>query len=175
MSSAPSTDPAERPAPPRRRTTSGALSAAYVPVVTCVTALMLLMAYTATGAAGEPPARISVSNARIFVSSNSVNTAAFFDITNTGPTGDVLKSVSSAELGSTMLGRRVTEDGAGRMEALPSLTIPARSRVTMSPYGVDVMVLDPPKLKVGDVVRFDLWFLGSGRVSVDAVVVPPQM
>jgi copper(I)-binding protein len=154
--------------------TAGALSAALVPVVTCVTALMLLTAYTTTGAAGEPPARINVSNARVFVPLNSANTAAFFDISNTGAAGDVLKSVSSPELGVTMLGRRVTKDGAGRMEPINSLTIPARSRVNMTPYGVDVMVLDPPKLKAGDKVRFDLWFRNFGQVTVEAVTVPPQ-
>jgi len=135
---------------------------------------MLLTAYTTTGAAGEPPARISVSNARIYVPPNSENTAAFFDISNTGAAGDVLTSVSSPVLGVTMLGRLVTKDGAGRMEPLDSLTIPARSRVNMTPYGIDVMVLDPPSLKPGDKVRFDLWFRNSGQVTVEAMTVPPQ-
>lgn len=175
MSSASSTDSAERSAPPsRRRKTAGALSAVLLPVATCATTLMLLTAYTTTGAAGEPPARISVGNARIFVPPNSENTAAFFDISNTGTADDVLTSVSSPELGVTMLGRRVTKDGAGRMEPLDSLRVPARSRVNMTPYGVDVMVLDPPKLKAGDTVPFDLWFRTSGRVTVEAVAVPPQ-
>ncbi|RZU21790.1 copper chaperone PCu(A)C [Streptomyces sp. BK239] len=174
MSSTPSTASAEHPPPPWRRLTAGALNAALVPLVTCVTALMLLTAYTTAGAAGEPPARISVSNARIFVPPNSENTAAFFDITNSGAAGDVLKSVSSPELGVTMLGRRVTKNGAGRMEPLESLTIPARSRVNMTPYGVDVMVMNPPKLKPGDKISFDLWFRDSGQVTVEAVTVPPQ-
>ncbi|MFH8800921.1 copper chaperone PCu(A)C [Streptomyces sp. NPDC017936] len=174
MSSASSTDPAERSSPPWRRVTAGALSAALVPVVTCATALALLTAYTTTGAAGEPPARIGVGNARIFVPPNSESTAAFFDISNAGAAGDVLTSVSSPDLGVTMLGRRVTKDGAGRMEPLDALTIPARSRVNMTPYGVDVMVMDPPELKAGDTVRFDLWFRDSGRVSVDAVAVPVE-
>jgi copper(I)-binding protein len=174
MSSASSTDSAERSSTSWRGRAGGALSAALVPVVTCVTALMLLTAYTTTGAAGEPPARIRVSNARIFVPPNSENTAAFFDISNTGAADDVLTSVSSPKLGVTMLGQRVTKDGAGRMEPLDSLKIPARSRVNMTPYGVDVMVLDPPKLKVGDKVRFDLWFRNSGQAAVEAVTVPPQ-
>lgn len=174
MSSAPSTDSTERSSPSWRRLTAGALSAARVPVVTCVTALTLLTAYTATGAAGEPPARISVSNARIFVPPNSESTAAFFDISNTGAADDVLTSVSSPRLGVTMLGQRVTKDGAGHMKPLDSLEIAARSRVKMTPYGVDVMVLDPPKLKAGDKVRFDLWFRSSGQVPVEAVTVPLQ-
>ena len=60
------------------------------------------------------------------------------------------------------------------MEPIDSLKIPARSRVNMTPYGVDVMVLDPPRLKAGNKVRFDLWFRSSGRVTVDAVTVPPE-
>ncbi|MFG2721484.1 copper chaperone PCu(A)C [Streptomyces sp. NPDC048416] len=172
MSSPSPAGPAEQASPPWRRVTAGALSAALVPVVTCVTALLLLTAYTTTGAAGDAPARISVGNARIFVPPNSENTAAFFDISNTGATDDVLTSVSSPQLGAVMLGRRVTKDGAGHMEPLGSLTIPARSSVRMTPYGVDVMVADPPELKAGDTVRFDLFFRDSGRVSVETVTVP---
>ncbi|MDC2961327.1 copper chaperone PCu(A)C [Streptomyces gilvifuscus] len=173
MSSAPSADSVERSSL-SRRVPEGALSTALLPVITCGTALMLLTAYTTTGAAGEASARISVSNARIFVPPNSENTAAFFDISNTGAAGDVLTSVSSTELGVTMLGERVTKGGTGHMEPLGSLKIPAHSRVDMSPYGVDAMVLDPPKLRAGDKVRFDLWFRNSGQVTVEAVTVPPQ-
>jgi copper(I)-binding protein len=174
MNPASSTDSAEHSSLPWHRLTGSALRAALVPLGTCVAALLLLTAYTATGAAGEPPARISVSNGRIFMPSNSASTAAFFDITNTGAAEDTLESVSSPALGVTMLGRRVTKNGAGRMESLQALTIPARSRVNMTPYTVDVMVLDPPSLKPGDKVPFDLWFRSSGRVRVDAVTVPPR-
>ncbi|MEZ3181818.1 copper chaperone PCu(A)C [Streptomyces pimonensis] len=173
MSSASSTDSAENPSSPWHRLTGGALRAVLVPLGTCVAVLLLLTAYTATGAAGEPPARISVSNGRIFMPSNSTSTAAFFDISNTGAGEDTLESVSSPDLGVTMLGRRVTKDGAGHMESLEALTIPARSRVNMTPYTVDVMILNPPSLRPGDKVPFDLWFRSSGRVRVDAVAVPP--
>ncbi|MBR8642804.1 copper chaperone PCu(A)C [Streptomyces tuirus] len=156
------------------RLTGGAVRAALVPLGTCVAALLLLTAYTATGAAGDPPPRISVSNGRIFMPSNPQSTAAFFDISNTGAAEDVLESVSSPELGITMFNRRVTKDGAGRMESLNTIRIPAGGVVRMSPYSVDVMIYDPPKLKPGDKVPFDLWFRYSGRVRVDAVATPPQ-
>lgn len=174
MSPTSSTDSAERSAPAWRRLTGGALRAALIPVGTCAAVLLLLTGYTATGAAGEAPPKISVSNGRIFVPPNSSSTAAFFDISNTGAAEDTLESVSSPQLGVTMLGRRVVKDGAGRMESIRSLEIPARSRVKMTPFSVDVMVLDPPSLKPGDRVSFDLWFRVSGRVRVEAVTVPPQ-
>lgn len=164
----------EAAAPSWRGRATGALRAALVPVAACAAALLLLTAYTATGAAGEPPPRISVSNGRIFVPLNGANTAAFFDITNTGAAGDTLMSVSSPSLRVTMLGRNVSKNNAGRMEPIDSLAIPARSEVRMTPFTVDVMVLDPPQLSTGNRIRVDLWFRLSGQVTVDAVAVPAQ-
>jgi copper(I)-binding protein len=178
MSSASSTtvptDSAERSSPPWRRPVGGALRAALVPLGACVAALVLLTAYTATGAAGDPPARISVGNGRIFLSANSVSTAAFFDITNIGAAADTLESVSSPSLRVTMLGRNVSKNGTGRMEPTGPLVIPARSSVRMTPFTVDVMVLDPPELNLGDRIRVDLWFRTSGQITVDAVTVPAR-
>ncbi|RPF36898.1 copper chaperone PCu(A)C [Streptomyces sp. TLI_185] len=164
----------EGPAPSWRSRAIGALRTALVPVLACTAALLLLTAYTTTGAAGEPPARISVSNGRIFVPLNNASTAAFFDIKNTGAAGDTLESVSSPSLRIAMLGRNVSKNGVGRMEPTESLTIPARSEVRMTPFTVDVMVLDPPQLSVGNKIRVDLWFRTSGQMTVDAVAVPAQ-
>ncbi|MEU5594330.1 copper chaperone PCu(A)C [Streptomyces sp. NPDC020298] len=173
MSTTPDASP-DISAPAWRSRTTGALRAALVPVIACTAALLLLTAYTSTGAAGEPAARISVSNGRIFVPLNNASTAAFFDIRNTGAAGDTLTSVSSPSLRIAMLGRNVSKNGVGHMEPTGSLAIPARSEVRMTPFTVDVMVPDPPLLSVGNRIRVDLWFRTSGQITVDAVAVPAQ-
>ncbi|MDT0485645.1 copper chaperone PCu(A)C [Streptomyces doebereineriae] len=164
----------EGSAPSWRSRTIGALRTAVLPVVACTATLSLLTVYTATGAAGDPPARINVSNGRIFVPLNSASTAAFFDIANTGAAADELESVSSPSLRVTMLGRNVSKNGIGRMEPIDSLPVPARSEVRMTPFTLDVMVLDPPQLSVGNKISVDLWFRKSGRITVEAVAVPAQ-
>ncbi|MFD8719168.1 copper chaperone PCu(A)C [Streptomyces sp. NPDC059629] len=164
----------DSPASPFRHRFTGALRAALVPLAACTAALLLLTAYTTTGAAGDPPARISVGNGRVFAPLNAATTAAFFDITNTGAAADTLESVSSPSLRITMLGRNVSKNGTGRMEPVKSLVIPARSEVRMTPFTVDVMILDPPRLSVGNTIRVDLWFRTSGQITVETETVPAQ-
>ncbi|MFE2062500.1 copper chaperone PCu(A)C [Streptomyces sp. NPDC059467] len=164
----------DSPASPWRHRFTGTLRAALVPLVACTAALLLLTAYTTTGAAGDPPARISVGNGRIFAPLNAATTAAFFDIKNTGAAADTLESVSSPSLRITMLGRNVSKNGTGRMEPVKSLVIPARSEVRMTPFTVDVMVLDPPRLSVGNTIRVDLWFRTSGQMTVETETVPAR-
>ncbi|MEV7395026.1 copper chaperone PCu(A)C [Streptomyces sp. NPDC091215] len=164
----------DSPASPWRHRFTGTLRAALVPLVACTAALLLLTAYTTTGAAGDPPARISVGNGRIFAPLNAATTAAFFDIRNTGAAADTLESVSSPSLRITMLGRNVSKNGTGRMEPVKSLVIPARSEVRMTPFTVDVMVLDPPRLSVGNTIRVDLRFRTSGRITVETETVPAR-
>jgi copper(I)-binding protein len=138
----------------------------------CVTVLVLLTAYTATGAAGDPPARIQVSGGRVFVPLGASSTSAFFDIANTGGSDDVLQFVSADSLDGAMLSRSVTNNGAGHMRPVGDIAVRAGGRLRMTPFGTDIMIQDPPRLKVGERITFDLWFRWSGRVRATAVVVP---
>ncbi|MCS0637595.1 copper chaperone PCu(A)C [Streptomyces sp. LP05-1] len=158
----------------RLRPAVRALRPALVPLGACLVTLLLLTAYTATGAAGTGPARIAVTRGRVFVPPNSERTSAYFDIGNTGAGADTLELVSSPALGSVMVSRRLVANGAGRMVSAGPLTIPAGGAVRMSPYDVNVMITYPPALEPGDKVPFDLWFRASGRIRVDAVVVPAR-
>ncbi|MFI9100597.1 copper chaperone PCu(A)C [Streptomyces fildesensis] len=151
----------------------GAVRAALVPVATCVAVLALLTAYTTTGAAGEPPARIAVTDARVFRPTNTEATAAFFTLRNSGGTDDILLSVDSPVLGPAMLTRTVVRDGAGRMTPAGPVAVRAHSAVTMDPAGLDVMIPRPPRLPLGERVPFVLRFRDSGDVRVEAVVVRP--
>lgn len=149
-------------------------AAVLVPVGACAVTLALLVAYVKSGSAGAPPAEITVTRARIVQPLAARDTVAYLDLRNTGGTDATLVSVEAPVLGTTtMLARDVVVDGAGRMKAVPALKVPAGSDVKMSPAVADVMVQDPPELKLGEKVEFLLRFRDGTTVTALAVVVLP--
>ncbi|TQK45603.1 hypothetical protein FBY35_7190 [Streptomyces sp. SLBN-118] len=160
----PSADPAGRRA--------AVAAAILVPVAACAVTLALLTAYVSSGEAGTPPARITITRARVVQPLPGRDTVAYFDLRNSGGADAALVSVEAPLLGSpTMLARDVESDGAGRMEKLPELKVPAGGEVRMSPSVGDVMVEDPPPLRLGERVDFVLRFRDGGELRAVAVVV----
>jgi copper chaperone CopZ len=53
-------------------------------------------------------------------------------------------------------------------------TIPAHGTVSLSPFGLDVVLQDPGSLTVGARVPLVLTFRRAGRVTVYATVTPPS-
>lgn len=154
----------------RRRTTSFAdvLWTVAPPLGASMGALALLVAYATTGAAGDPPPRIRVVDARVIAApAGSGSTVAYFEIRNSGPSKDTLLYADSPELGVSMVRRAV---GAGRTDAVGAVGVPAGGTVRMAPGGLGVVILDPPVLTVGRTVAYTLWFRESGRVVVRAKV-----
>ncbi|MFF9897657.1 copper chaperone PCu(A)C [Streptomyces longispororuber] len=153
----------------------GVLPAVLAPVLACAVSLCGLSAWVATGAAGGP-ARISVTDGRVFLPYGSAaETAAFFRIANTGDSADVLLSVRSPEADDVMLSRTVEHEGANveSMRMVDSAPVPAGRRITMEPDGLDVMLRPRRPLRLGDAMPFVLRFRHSGEVRVTAVVVRP--
>ncbi|MFD9910230.1 copper chaperone PCu(A)C [Streptomyces sp. NPDC059063] len=153
----------------------GGLPGVLAPVLACVLALGGLSAWAASGAAGGP-ARISVAEGRVFLPYGSVKeTAAFFRITNSGTSDDVLLSARTTAADETMLSRTVERKGANveSMRMVESVTVPARKRITMKPDGIDIMLRPKWPLRLGDGIPFVLRFRHSGEVRVTAVVVRP--
>ncbi|MFJ8469714.1 copper chaperone PCu(A)C [Streptomyces swartbergensis] len=122
--------------------------------------------YTATGAAGDPPPRIEVVEARIIAPMGARSTAAYFEIRNTGSSPDTLQYADSPDLGISIIRRTVRRTGTGRTEPAWAVDVPAGGTVRMTPGGLGVVILDPPALKPGQSVRYNLWFRYSGRVGV---------
>ncbi|MEV6399560.1 copper chaperone PCu(A)C [Streptomyces sp. NPDC051907] len=155
---------------------SARAAAILVPAGACAVTLALLFAYVRSGAAGAPPAEVTVTRARVVQPLEARDTVAYLDLRNTGGTDATLTSVSSPGLGGStmMLSRDVETDGAGRMKAIPSLTIPAGSDVKMSPSVADVMIEDPPRWRLGEKVEFVLRFLDGTTLTTTAEVVLPS-
>ncbi|MET9278702.1 copper chaperone PCu(A)C [Streptomyces violaceoruber] len=160
--------------PTPRRFADTAL-AALAPICACVLALGALAVWTATGNAGTP-ARVGVTDARLFLPSRGVpETAAFFKITNTGGDQDRLVGVTSSEVpeGISLSSHRMTAGGAAYRRPTESLPVPAEGTLDMSPLSSDVTVPAAARWQAGDLVPFTLHFEHSGRMEVLAVVVRP--
>ncbi|QLE71081.1 copper chaperone PCu(A)C [Streptomyces rectiverticillatus] len=146
--------------------------AALVPVLACAVTLGGLGAWTASGAAGRPPA-VTVEDARVLLPLGRDDTAAFFRVRNDGDVDDELVGVDAPTAGGAMLSRTVVKKGAGTMQMVRSVTVPAGGTLEMSPHGLDVMISAPPRLKLGDRLPVVLKFRGAGAVQVEAEVVRP--
>lgn len=57
----------------------------------------------------------------------------------------------------------------GAIRRATKVNIPAHSTLRMKWGGIHVAVLDPPMLKPGERVSFNLWFTGRGRVGAEAI------
>ncbi|WP_055565279.1 copper chaperone PCu(A)C [Streptomyces atriruber] len=161
--------------PSRRRLREG-LGGALEPVAACAVALGLLTVWTGSGAAGSP-ARVEVAAGTVFLPfGNTQESAAFFRISNSGGSDDRLTSVTSPALDDVMLGRYApTGGGAAGMRMVDSAVVPAGKGLTMSPYGLDVMVRIREPLSLGQRIPFVLTFREGGTVRAEAVVIRPSI
>ncbi|MFG3661653.1 copper chaperone PCu(A)C [Streptomyces sp. NPDC047706] len=152
-----------------------ALIGALAPVAACAVALGALSAWVGAGRAGSPP-RIEVAPGRVFLPfGDTEDTAAFFDITNSGGAEDRLVAVRSGAAGRepTLSLHRMTDGGAAYRAAVGSASVPAGGGLSMTPLGLDVVLRAGADWRVGDVVPFTLYFQHSGQVETSAVVVLP--
>ncbi|WP_405621133.1 copper chaperone PCu(A)C [Streptomyces sp. NBC_00076] len=136
--------------PSRAARSANVLRAVAAPLGASFGALALLVAYTATGAAGDAPPMVTVGYARIVAApARSDSTAAYFEIRNTGSSKDTLLYAESTELGVSVVRRTVRRTGTGRTEPAWAVDVPAGGTVRMAPGGLGVVILDPPVLKAG--------------------------
>ncbi|WP_210584105.1 copper chaperone PCu(A)C [Streptomyces sp. GESEQ-35] len=168
-------NPTRHPWRPTRRRLTDTLLAALVPVAACSVTLGGLTTWVSAGKAGTPP-RIDVSNARVFLPyGDTTDTAAFFDIANSGGADDRLTGVTSEDVrGKITLSRhRMTGGGAAYAEGVESAAVPAGGELSMSPQGIDSVLRAGADWRTGDLVAFTLHFRHSDPVHVPAVVVRP--
>lgn len=162
---------------PSRRRLAEALTAAAAPVAAVVLALGGLTAWTAAGNAGSP-ARITVTSGRVFLpyGGAGTETAAFFDLADTGGSDDRLTGVTVPRGmgGDLALSRhRMTGHGTAYRETVTSVAVRAGERLSMSPLGVAVTLRSGKGWRTGDLVPFTLYFERGGAVRSLAVVVAP--
>jgi copper(I)-binding protein len=92
-------------------------------------------------------------------------------VTNLGGPDALLWVRSSAA--RRMVFVRHLRSAAGSGIELRQLAIPAHGTLSLSPFGLDIVLQDPGSLTVGATVPLVLTFRHTGRITVYAAVTPP--
>ncbi|HEX3900047.1 MAG TPA: cytochrome c oxidase assembly protein [Mycobacteriales bacterium] len=117
---------------------------------------------------------LSITHAYIPAPATPSLAAAYFTVTNSGPSADQLLRVTSNDFDNASLHRyATTPDGAERMIAVPSgATVPAYGQLTLTPGSYHLMLQRPTKaLRKGMTEQLTLDFAHAGAVSLVVPVV----
>ena len=120
-------------------------------------------------AAPASPEGIAVTNARLMLPAVKGNPGAvYFDVANTGTQTRVVRAVSVAGAGSTML--HTTVEGGGMQEATQVLVAPGET-IKLEPGGNHAMAMNlADTVKAGDKAEVTVTFVGGDKISVPADV-----
>ncbi len=165
-----------RPLDPGRPRGFGAelIRVGLAPVICAAALIGLLSAWVATGGAGTvSPVTIRFGQAAVTLpSSSGPNEAAtYLAITNLGGP-DTLLSASASVAGRVVFVRHAGS-AAGPGIVVRQVAIPAHATLSLSPFGLDIVLQDPGALSVGASVPLVLTFRNAGRITVNATVTPP--
>ncbi len=121
-----------------------------------------------TDAGPEAPEGISVTNARLMLPAVAGNPgAAYFDVVNSGTSARVVRAVSVAGAGSTML--HTTVDGA--MQEAAQVLVPAGETVKLEPGATHAMAMDlADTVTAGSKAEVTVTFVGGDKISFAADV-----
>jgi copper(I)-binding protein len=179
---------AAHPAAGGQRSWAGELVRAAAAPVICAAALIgLLSAWVSIGGAGTVSrVRIQVTLAAIPMTSFAASrdaaagrAGAYLTIRNRSGSADELTGASSPAASRVILTRPAAGGalgagpGAGVGSAVAGLRIPAHGAVTLTPFGVDVVLIGAAGLRAGQHVPLALVFRQAGRVTIEATVTPP--
>jgi copper(I)-binding protein len=170
--------------PIRGGSTSGAwlrdlVRSAAGPVACAAVLIALLSGWVATGGAGNVTrVRIQVSLAAVPMraytpaAASAVPTAGtYLTIRNLSSRPDELIGVRSPAARHIVLRRRTSPASAGTI--VTGLAIPADGTVTLSPFGDDVILVDPVSFESSGSVPLTLTFRRAGQITVNAAVTAP--
>ena len=152
------------------------------PVICAVLLLALLSAWVATGGAGTlSRVRIQVSLAavpmRAFTpkAASAIGTATtFLTIRNLSDTPDELIAARSPIARHVVLTTRTGPyPNTGLRTAVAGLAIPADGTLTLSPFGNDLVLVDPTPFETSSTVPLILTFRHAGTVTIEATVTAP--
>ena len=118
--------------------------------------------------------RIVVTGARAPLPSTPGLTAVYLTITDAGATSDELVGASTPAAHQTMLMGEHPGHGAGAMQRVAGVLIPAHGSVALGPFADDdIMLLDAGSLRLGETVTVSLTFRTLGTIAVPVRIVAP--
>jgi copper(I)-binding protein len=153
--------------------------AAAGPVACAAVLIGLLSAWVATGGTGNiARVRIQISHAAVPMRGYPSATVApsgpagtFLTIVNTTGTADELIGVRSPVAKHIVLRRRAGPEDQGMV--VGALAVPAKSSLTLTPFGDDVVLRDPVRYESDSTVPLTLTFRHAGTITVSADVTAP--
>lgn len=102
---------------------------------------VLLLAFAGASHADD---MLTFHNTYIVAAPPGVETmAAYLTVINPGEEGKEIVRIDSNQFESAEFHRSSIEDGVAKMQKLDSLTVPANSKVELSPGGLHVMLIGP--------------------------------
>ncbi len=151
------------------------LRAAIAPVLSAAVLVGLLTIWTVTGGAGTlRRVHVDVTLAAIPLSfrpgaGNALPYATtYLEIRNLGSADDLVGATSPFAREALLVRRGSAPMTAhGRLVQIP---LPAGSALNLGPFGVDLVLLRPRSLHIGEIVPITLDFRNAGPVRVDLVV-----
>jgi copper(I)-binding protein len=167
------TRPDTSAAQPAPGSATSLVRSALAPIICSVLLLGLLSAWVVSGGDG------TISRVRIDITAASIaaparaGTPAFMYLTVVNlSAADRLVSVTTP---TARLVEFVQHHGTaqGPGQRLTSIPIPAGATVNLSPFTMDILLVDPAHMAVGSTVPITLAFGSAGRVTVQAAVNPP--
>jgi len=167
------------PNPPSRTWARDLLRAVAGPVICAIVVTGLLVGWVATGGAGTlTRVRLQVTLAAVPMRAFTPQAAAAVDsattfliIKNLGGTPDELVAASSPIAGRVVLTER--RDSTAPRTVIADLVVPAHGTLTLSPFGDDLVLLNPAPFETSPAVPLTLTFRHAGTVTIDAPVTPP--
>ncbi len=97
--------------------------------------------------------------------------AAFMTITNAGENADKLVKAASSAANVTELHTHIHDGGIMRMEAVPSIDVPAKGSVALAPGGLHIMLIGLKEpLQEGATFSLTLSFENAGDIMVTVPV-----
>jgi copper(I)-binding protein len=170
---------APQAAPPGRALLRDLLRAAAGPVICAAVLIGLLAAWVATGGAGTlTRVRIQVTLAavpmRAFTPQASAavgNATTFLTITNLSGTADELTAARSPLAAWVELTQR--SGPSGPRTPVAGLVIPAHGTLALSPFGADLVLVDPAPFENRASLPLTLTFRHAGTVTIEATVTAP--
>jgi copper(I)-binding protein len=151
--------------------------AAAGPLICAIALTGLLSAWVISGGAGTlTPVRLQITQAAVPMRGFTAQSAAgpattFLTIRNLTGTPDELIAVTSPDAGRIQL--TVRSGPADSRAVVSDLVIPARSALTLTPFGDDIVLADPAPYEDRSSVQLTLTFRHSGTVTIDAAVTAP--
>jgi len=161
--------------------------------------MLMITMLLGLAACSSTPADPTVEHAWVKLSAVQGQPAAAYFTLRGGAKDDALVNVTSPEAGSAMFHETETKpannSGMGNMADMPGMSgmsgmsmmkplmkilVPAKSKVTLAPGGIHVMLMDPaPNVKAGDYMHLTLHFHNGVTRDIDAKALeansaPPQ-